>query len=431
MAHPPDIDSNLTLSDFLNKTVGSTKGIKLDFKTITVVQPSLHMLKSKLSGKVFDNPIWLNADILPGPCYDKVCMPVDHMQFLALCKHYFPEATLSISWTTGSDMTPQENYYNWSQVISMGKLASKIIQPITFPMRAVLLQRSATQIDWLLDLSHTFTITVWSSSRDKVEVKDLVALRQRVSDHSRIYYDLPSEQDRAFKEALKMVDPSFDKDGERSFAWQARAQTQCEDVLVGYNSVMFSGDGGEVLSEKTLYAVYAKYVLYIDGVCTFIDTEGLDGKKSITVSLHVANTTGMPTHVNSDRVVSLVLYSDGIFQLSVSGGEKKEGSVNSESGVFKFQIEEGSSNGKQRTFKCQITAQDRKRVKASVSLTMESEPMAGHLKIEVGKQSGAVLVEKMEFKATAEETSGTRSVNEGYQTMIFILCTIFLSFCQM
>lgn len=89
-------------------------------------------------------------DILPGPCYDEVCIPVDHTQFLALCKHYFPEATLSISWTTGSDMTPQENYYNWSQVISMGKLASQIIQPITFPTRAVLLQCSATQIDWLL-----------------------------------------------------------------------------------------------------------------------------------------------------------------------------------------------------------------------------------------------------------------------------------------
>lgn len=71
----------------------------------------------------------------------------------------------------------------------MGKLASQIIQPITFPMRAVLLQRSATQIDWLLDLSHAFTVTVWSSSKDKVEVKDLVTLRQRLSDHSRIYYD--------------------------------------------------------------------------------------------------------------------------------------------------------------------------------------------------------------------------------------------------
>jgi len=300
-------------------------------------------------------------------------------------------------------------------------------------MHAVLLQRSATQIDWLLNSSHAFTTIVWSSSRDKVEVKDLVTLRQRLSDHSRIYYDLPSEQDKAFKEALKMIGTSFDKDGETSFAWQARAQTQCEDVLVGYNSVMFSGNGGEVLSEKTLYGVYAKYVLYIDGVCTFISTEGLDGKKSITISVkctvHVASTTGLLADVNSDRFVSLVLYNDGIFQLSVGGGEKREGSVESKNGVFKFQIEEGSSNGKQRTFKCQITAQDNKGIKASVSWTMESEPMAGHLNIEVGKQPGAVLLEKVAFKATAEGTVGTRSVNEGYQTIIFILCTIFLSFC--
>lgn len=226
-----------------------------------------------------------------------------------------------------------------------------------------------------------------------------------------------------------MIGTSFVKDGKTSFAWQARAQTQCEDVLVGCNRVRFSGDEGEVLYEKTIYAVYAKYVLYTDGVCTFINTEGLDGKKSITISIHVAGTTGMLADVNSDRFVSLVLCNDAIFQLSVGEGEKKEGSVKSKNGVFKFQIEEGSSNGKQRTFKCQITAQDSKGVKASVSLTMESEPMAGHLKIEVGKQPGAVLVEKVAFKATAEGTVGTRSVNEGYQTIIFILFTIFLSLC--
>lgn len=45
MAHPPDVDSNLTLADFLNQTTASTKGIKLDFKTIVVVEPSLKMIK--------------------------------------------------------------------------------------------------------------------------------------------------------------------------------------------------------------------------------------------------------------------------------------------------------------------------------------------------------------------------------------------------
>lgn len=142
MAHPPAVDSNLTLADFLKQTTTSSKGIKLDFKTIVVVEPSLTMIENMTFGRDVKNPIWLNADILPGPCYDKICVPVDHFRFLSLCKKYFPKATLSISWTTGYNMTPAENYYNWSQAISMGKLVSQISRPITFPIRAVLVKRS-------------------------------------------------------------------------------------------------------------------------------------------------------------------------------------------------------------------------------------------------------------------------------------------------
>ena len=77
-------------------------------------------------------------------------------------------------------MTPAEDYYNWSQAISMGKLVSQISRPITFPIRAVLVKRSWEQIHWLLDLSETFTITIWSSLSDKVDVQDLVRLRGSV-----------------------------------------------------------------------------------------------------------------------------------------------------------------------------------------------------------------------------------------------------------
>lgn len=429
MAHPPDVDSNLTLADFLNQTVGSTKGIKLDFKTIAVVRPSLKMLKNKLSGTEFKNPIWLNADILPGPCYDKVCTPVDHEQFLDLCIMYFPKATLSIGWTTGSNMTSPENYYNWTQVISMGKLVSQIPQPITFPMRAVLMQRSVKQVDWLLGLSQTFTITIWSKSSDNLNAQDLVALRERVSDKTRIYYDLPSSQDTAFKEALRRAGPGVNKYlyGMGSYPWKAKAKTQCDDVLVGYNSVMFSGDGGEVLSERTLYKVYAKYYLFVKGVCSFIDTEGINEEKSISISLHVANTTRMVTHANTRGVVTLILHSNGIFRLLASGGEMKEGTVRSRTGIFKFDINEWSSDGKQRTFECEITAQDSKGEKASISLTMESKPIADHLLMGVRKQTGAVLVEKVEVALAAEGTSGASAGNDcSYQTVTIVLCILFL-----
>ena len=428
MAHPPDVDSNLTLAEFLSQTTASTKGIKLDFKTIMVVEPSLKMIQNVTSGKEVKIPIWLNADILPGPCYDKVCVPVDQVKFLSLCKTYFPKATLSISWTTGKDMTGAENYYNWTQVIPMGKLVSHISQPITFPIRAVLVKRSWEQIHWLLDLSETFTLTIWSSTNDKLDVQDLVALRGSVPDKRRIYYDLPPNQDKAFKEALKSGS-DYNKGGVDSFPWKAAANKQCEDLLVGRNSVMFSGDGGVVISEKTLYKI--RYYLVVEGICSFIKTGGLDDKGSITISLHVTNSTTKATSSNTGKGVTVVLHSNGVFQLSVNGDETKEGSVRSETGSFKFSISEKSSDGKQTTYKCEITAQDSKGNKASVSLATESELIGGHVVISAEKQAGAVLVQNVDFAAALPAVSGASSWQCHFRRFtVIVLWALFYSLCQ-
>ena len=70
MAHPPANTSDLSLEQFLESVLASTqsgekKGIKLDFKFLGVVEPSLVML-DKLRDKL-NIPVWLNADILKGP----------------------------------------------------------------------------------------------------------------------------------------------------------------------------------------------------------------------------------------------------------------------------------------------------------------------------------------------------------------------------
>ena len=70
MAHPPADTSDLSLQQFLDQVLESTesgkkKGIKLDFKFLGVVEPSLQLLngfREKLK-----MPLWLNADILKGP----------------------------------------------------------------------------------------------------------------------------------------------------------------------------------------------------------------------------------------------------------------------------------------------------------------------------------------------------------------------------
>jgi hypothetical protein len=51
MAHPPDNVSDLSLENFLTEVMSATQkghrcGIKLDFKTVEVLQPSLSQLKA-------------------------------------------------------------------------------------------------------------------------------------------------------------------------------------------------------------------------------------------------------------------------------------------------------------------------------------------------------------------------------------------------
>ncbi|KAJ7386406.1 hypothetical protein OS493_008530 [Desmophyllum pertusum] len=51
--------------NFLKKLLAQTKGIKLDFKSTTVLEPSLKILLNQTMEQEARNPIWLNADILP------------------------------------------------------------------------------------------------------------------------------------------------------------------------------------------------------------------------------------------------------------------------------------------------------------------------------------------------------------------------------
>ena len=131
---------------------------------------------------------------------------------------------------SGKNMTAPENFYNWSQVLPMEQLVSEITQPITFPVRANLVQKAWEQLHWLLDLSETFTITIWSSTTDNPDVQDLVELRYNVSDNRRIYYDLPPDQERAFKDALAS-NSDRSKGYSESFPFKATANKDCKDVL--------------------------------------------------------------------------------------------------------------------------------------------------------------------------------------------------------
>lgn len=91
MAHPPAATSDLSLDSFLQQIIASKskKGIKLDFKSTKVVEPSFRCL-AKHYANLQDRPLILNADIVAGD-YPTANQPVDAWTFLMLSSTRFPK----------------------------------------------------------------------------------------------------------------------------------------------------------------------------------------------------------------------------------------------------------------------------------------------------------------------------------------------------
>ena len=205
MAHPPDTESDLSLEQYLKETIGTTKGIKLDFKSTAAIEPSLKILFDITSGQAVRNPVWFNADVLPGPCHkDTECNDsvIDPQVFLSLCAKYYPSAVLSVGWTTGKHIFMEKDRYEWHFVKPMKDLLSNVSQLVTFPIRANMIGNSMEQIIWLLGLSDQYTLTIWSTNFDEPNMEELMSLRNKI-DKSRIFYDIPPHQETKFMEELK------------------------------------------------------------------------------------------------------------------------------------------------------------------------------------------------------------------------------------
>lgn len=59
MAHPPLTDSDLTFREFLESSLTSRKGLKLDFKTLNSVEPCLKMLSSNKDKVIIRNTLFV------------------------------------------------------------------------------------------------------------------------------------------------------------------------------------------------------------------------------------------------------------------------------------------------------------------------------------------------------------------------------------
>ncbi|XP_046697981.1 protein FAM151B isoform X2 [Silurus meridionalis] len=193
MAHPPHDDSDITLREWLEMVGNSDKGIKLDFKSLDAVVESMALLdkvRHRLKG-----PVWLNADILPGP--GGTATPLDAQAFLQAVATKEGD-TLSLGWTTGWSPNKDNPGYSWEMVQQMEEVCKNLTQQVTFPVRAALLPQSFFQFQWLLRQSDRYTLTIWTGQSDVLNVEDLLPYRQSFS-KSRIYYDLLENQISKFK----------------------------------------------------------------------------------------------------------------------------------------------------------------------------------------------------------------------------------------
>ncbi|KAG8225956.1 hypothetical protein J437_LFUL006185 [Ladona fulva] len=196
MGHPPANTSDISLAQFIAfveegiKGGGKRKGVKLDFKTTEVFKASLPM----------NFPVMLNADILQGPIESKRT-PVDADAFLYACRTIFPDATLSVGWTSlyGSDEgaenpndVPEDlTFYNSDNVMDMmdALRRNSVNQTLTFPVRAGIAARSLRDLPALLEQQGS-SFTLWSAKDDPVDVEDLKKLIEIVGKR-RVYIDVP------------------------------------------------------------------------------------------------------------------------------------------------------------------------------------------------------------------------------------------------
>ncbi|KAK5609259.1 hypothetical protein CRENBAI_013654 [Crenichthys baileyi] len=187
MAHPPDTDSDITLKEWLENVKTNSKGIKLDFKSLEAVSPSLALLEAMLAEP--GRPVWINADILTGPGGQN--RPVDAQAFLSVVTALPAQTVLSLGWTTGWTAGTNNSGYSWDMVHVMEEKCRDLKHPVTFPVRAALLAQSFSQLSWLLQQSERYTLTVWTGQHDEFALQDL-KLYRKAFDVNRIYYDLPT-----------------------------------------------------------------------------------------------------------------------------------------------------------------------------------------------------------------------------------------------
>lgn len=205
MAHPPDVDSDLTLSNFLEQSFPLRIGIKLDFKTIDALRGSVSVLATYWTRRAILDvalkcPLWMNADIV-GHGYVE-SGKVDADEFLAMSRRVAPDANLSVGWNihgdyfinveSGESLDRLSFFYSEDDVKRMRDALFEHVsseQSVTFAVWAKFIIGSNDTLKWLTDQFPRSTLTIWGKESDAT-VEELKSV-YKILPKSRVFLDLP------------------------------------------------------------------------------------------------------------------------------------------------------------------------------------------------------------------------------------------------
>ncbi|KAL8601004.1 hypothetical protein ACOMHN_030661 [Nucella lapillus] len=199
MGRPEDGESGLPLVEWLAEVRGRGKGVKLDFSTIDAVEIALQRLREFNSQSPLRVPVWIHADVLPGPHGGKV--KVDPSRFFQTLQREFPQCTMSVGWMTGTHTDLSQSGYSWDAVMDMRQLLQKwsvADQPVVFEARLSLVRNSVPQLKWLVDNVPHSALSVVHVERDVVLSEDLMYIAYRFPPKA-VFFDL---NHRRFEAAL-------------------------------------------------------------------------------------------------------------------------------------------------------------------------------------------------------------------------------------
>ncbi|GFO19024.1 family with sequence similarity 151 member b [Plakobranchus ocellatus] len=196
MATPSQLDSDITLRDWLQATGFGNKGIKIHLHSMESVEISLQILKEFHEQNTIKFPVWIHADVLQGPHGDEPV--IDYERFYQILMRLFPKCTLSLGWTTGTHTDLSQSAYTWEMVWDMLDLIQKHEDKLSdhllvFQARLSLIHNSVPQLKWLTDNTHHSSLMIWHEKDDIVANEDVMYVAYRFPpDH--VYYDLNHER---------------------------------------------------------------------------------------------------------------------------------------------------------------------------------------------------------------------------------------------